>query len=94
MLIKELFVEFLFLIRKAASQQVEKRSKEFLFMNKKLLHRLLALSVCQSLLLPTNFAELEALCSEIKEAGLERGYTEMQLTGIPGNEYMLENLYS
>lgn len=33
--------------------------------------------------LPTNFAELEALCNQIKEAGLEPGYIGMQLTGVP-----------
>lgn len=33
--------------------------------------------------LPANFAELEALCAEIKAAGLEPGYIGMQLTGVP-----------
>ena len=32
--------------------------------------------------LPTNFAEFEALCAEIKEAGLEAGYIGTQLTGV------------
>lgn len=33
--------------------------------------------------LPADFAELEALCGQIKEAGLEAGYIGMQLTGVP-----------
>ena len=33
--------------------------------------------------LPANFAGLEALCAEIREAGLEPGYIGMQLTGVP-----------
>ena len=33
--------------------------------------------------LPSNFAELEALCAEIRAAGLEPGYIGMQLTGVP-----------